>query len=95
MPEAPISGRHVLAHVSGVPSANKVKRMGDELSALPATGSAGTGGGNAAPVIGESASVRHTDATVLGNERDIRSPCRSGIDALPECLASSPPEARA
>jgi len=69
--------------------------MGDELSALPATGSSGTEGVNAAQVIGESASARHTDASVPGSERDIRNLCHSGIDALPKCVASSPPEARA
>jgi hypothetical protein len=81
MPEAPISGRHGVAHVSGDPSANKAKRMGDELSALPATGSAGADG--ISPTVDESASTRHTDASVLGNERDIPNPCHRGIGALP------------
>ena len=85
MPEAPISGRHVVAHVSGDPSANKAKRIGDEfgdeLSALPATGSAGADG--VSPTVDESASTRHTDASVLGNERDIPDPCHRGIGALP------------
>jgi len=82
MPEAPISGRHVVAHVSGDPSANKAKRMGDELSALPpAAGSAGAGG--VSPTVDESASTRHTDASVPGNERDIPNPCHRGIGALP------------
>jgi hypothetical protein len=75
MPEAAISGRHVVAHVSGEPSANNVKRMGEELSALPATCLSGTDG--------DSASAMHTDASVLGNERDNRNPCRAGIGALP------------
>jgi hypothetical protein len=81
MPEAPISGRHVAAHVSGDPSANKAKRMGDELSALPATGSAGADG--VSPSVHESASTRHIDASVPGNERDIPDPCHRGIGALP------------
>jgi len=81
MPEAPISGRHVVAHVSGDPSANKAKRMGDELSALPATGSAGADG--VSPTVDESASTRHTDASVLGNERDIPNPRHRSIGALP------------
>jgi len=83
MPEAPISGRHVVAHASGDPSANKVKRMGDELSALPATGAAGAEGLSASRVVDESASTRHTAASVLGKERDIPNPCHRGIDALP------------
>jgi len=83
MPEAPISGRHVVAQVSGEPSATKVKRMGDELSALPATGSAGAVGVTASRVIDESASTRHTDASVLAKERDIPNPCHRGIGALP------------
>ena len=69
------------AHVSGDPSANKAKRMGDELSALPPTGAAGADG--VSPFVDESASTRHTDATVLGNERDIPNPCHRGIGALP------------
>jgi hypothetical protein len=81
MPEALISGRHVAAHVSGDPSASKAKRMGDELSALPATRSAGADGLN--PTADESATTRHTDASVLGNERDIPNPCHRGIGALP------------
>jgi hypothetical protein len=83
MPEAAISGRQVVPHVSGEPSANNVKRMGDELSALPPTGSLATTGDSAARIIGESASARHIDASVLGNERGNRSPCHIGIDALP------------
>jgi hypothetical protein len=81
MPEAPISGWHVVAHVSGDPSANKAKRMGDELSALPATGSAGAQG--VSPSVHESASTRHIDASALGNEPDIPDPCHRGIGALP------------
>jgi hypothetical protein len=83
MPEAAISGRQVVAHVSGDPSANSAKRMGDELSALPATGSSATDGDSPARIIGESANARHTDASVPGNERDIRDPCHTGIGALP------------
>jgi len=83
MPEAPMSGRHVAAHVSADPSANKVKRMGDELSALPATGAAGAEGLSASRVVDESASTRHNAASVLGKERDIPNPCHRGIDALP------------
>jgi len=83
MPEAAISGRHVAAHVSGDPSANNAKRMGDELSALPATGASATGGDRVAGIIGESTSARHSDASVLGSERDIRKRCRIGIGALP------------
>jgi hypothetical protein len=83
MPEAPISGRQVVPHVSGEPSANNVKRMGEELSALPPTGSPATTGDSAARISGESASARHTDASVPGNERDNRNPCHIGIGALP------------
>jgi hypothetical protein len=53
------------------------------LSALPATGSSATDGDSAARIIGESASARHTDASVPGNERDIHDPCHTGIGALP------------
>ena len=77
-----MSGRHVVAHASGEPSANKVKRMGDELSALPATGSRGSEGARPR-VMNESTSTMHTDANVLGNERDIPNPCHRGIGALP------------
>jgi hypothetical protein len=83
MPEAAISSRHVGVHASGDPSANNAKRIGDELSAFPATGSFGTDGDSAARIIGKSASARHTDASVLGNERHIRNPCHAGIGALP------------
>jgi hypothetical protein len=81
MPEALISGRQGVVQVSGDPSANKAKRMGDELSALPATGSAGADGVN--PFVDESANTRHADASVLGNKRDIPIPCHRGIGALP------------
>jgi hypothetical protein len=57
--------------------------MADELSALPATGSSGTEGINAAQITGERANARHTDASVPGNKRDIRNPRHSGIAALP------------
>jgi hypothetical protein len=83
MPEALISGRQVAVHVSGDPSANKTKCMGDELSALPATGAAGAVGAGALRVVDESASARHTDASVLGKERNIPNPCLCGIGAPP------------
>jgi len=83
MPEAPISSRHGVVQVSGDPSANKAKRMGDELSALPATGAPGAVGVSASRVVDESASARHTDASVLGKERNIPNPCHRGIGALP------------
>ena len=88
MPEAAISGRHVVAQASGEPSANSAKRMGDELSALPATGSSGPDRDSAVPIIGASASARHADASVLGNERDNPNPCHAGIGALPKCFGS-------
>src|SRR6267142_6959549 len=91
MPEAPISGRHAVAQASADPSANKAKRMGDELSALPATGSAGAEG--VSPSADESASRRHIDASVLGNERHIPDPCHRGIGACPavKCLLAPVP----
>jgi hypothetical protein len=39
MPEAAINVRHVDAQPSGDPSAYSVKRIGEELSVLPPTGS--------------------------------------------------------
>jgi len=78
-----MSSLHVVAHASDDPSANKLKCMGDELSALPATGSTRREGVSAPGVINESTSTTHADANVLGNERDISNLCRRGIDALP------------
>src|SRR5260370_19855699 len=93
LPEAPISARHVVAHVSGDPPANKAKRMGDELSALPATGSAGADG--VSPSVDESASTGHIDASVLGNERHIPDPCHRGIvPCRSKLLAGSRPRRR-
>jgi hypothetical protein len=83
MPEAAMSGRHVVAHASGEPSASKAKCMGDELSAMPATGSRGLEDVVVPRAMSESTSTRHTDANVLGKERDIPNPCHRGIGALP------------
>jgi hypothetical protein len=70
MPEAEIVSRHVDAHVSGDPSAYNAKRMGDELSAFPPTGSSAPELANAPPRKGNSARARHADASMLGTERD-------------------------
>jgi hypothetical protein len=83
MPEAAMSGRHVAVHVSGDPSANKVKRMGDALSALPATGGTRAEGASAGWVIDDSARARHTEASMPGKEHDIPDPRLCGIGALP------------
>jgi len=83
MPEAAMSGRHVAAQVSGDPSANNVKRIGDELSALPATGGTRVEEVSASRVVDESASARHTDASMPRKERDVPNPCHCGIGALP------------
>jgi hypothetical protein len=70
MPEAAISGRQPEAQVSGDPSAYNVKRMGDELSELPPTGSSAPAGVKVRPKKGDSASARHIDARKLDFERD-------------------------
>jgi hypothetical protein len=68
MPEAAISGRQAVPQFSGDPSAYSVKRMGDELSVLPPTGSTVPGFVTALPRKGESASTRHVDANILDSE---------------------------
>ena len=72
MPEAAISGRHEdpAAQVSCDPSAYNVKCIGDELSALPLTGSSERERVAVPPISSENASARHTAASVLDNERD-------------------------
>jgi hypothetical protein len=70
MPEAAISGRQLDAQVSGVPSAYNAKRMGDELSGFPPTGSSALVGVNAPPKKGDIASARQIDASMRGRERD-------------------------
>jgi hypothetical protein len=86
MPEAAISCRQAdEAQVSGVPSAYNAKRMGDEPSEFPPTGSSEPDV-NAAPNKGESTSARQIDARMRGTEQDnlysipsrIMMPFRSG-----------------
>jgi hypothetical protein len=102
MPEAAISGRHVDAQVSGEPSAYNVKRIGDEVSELPPTGSSPPDGVTTPANKGDSASASPIDASRLGIERDnlYSMPCSMmprGTDALREWpairrrLLKSPP----
>jgi hypothetical protein len=61
---------------------NNVKRMGDETSALAATGASRATGVPAIPAIDETASATHPHASLLDNERDIPTPCQRGIDSM-------------
>src|SRR5262249_42729931 len=65
--------------------------MGDELSALPPTGSSAPEFVTTPPTKGESASARHIDASVLENERDNLYSMRSRIGTMRKCLFKVPP----
>jgi hypothetical protein len=73
MPEAAMRGRHADAQASAAASAYNAKCMGDDPSELPPTGPAAgssAGSDHKPPKKGDSASARHIDASVLGNERN-------------------------
>jgi hypothetical protein len=81
IPDAAINGRHRVGHASA-PSANSLKRMGDELSVPAATATSGATDVPAMPAVDKIASARHPDANLLDNERDIPSPCQRGTGAM-------------
>jgi hypothetical protein len=82
IPDAAINGRHPVRHASAAPSANSLKRMGDEFSVPAATATSGATGVPAIPAVDEIASARHPDASLLDNKRDIPSPCQRGTGAM-------------